>query len=258
MENSKSSSICIGGYIVIKENLIRFGICLTYKCNLSCPGCNRYLDVAKWQDSDITLEDLEEGHKRVVKAGIKIIKVRVTGGEPLLHPRFEEAMVLIGKTWNKDYRARTCVFSNGKIKLPKGRGWRYRTSSKKAKKAEWFRPSRVSPADLGLSVVRGVEGNCDIQNGCGRLFDAFGFAPCIFSAPIGRLLGIDPYTATPELRGNPEICKHCLYSMGRKSMWKLIVEIRKSDSPPTKTYQKAIEKAKNGSKMIEFTRFEDR
>ncbi len=152
------------------------------------------------------------------------------------------------------------MFSNGKMDRPRGRGWRYRTNTSDSKKLKFFRPSRLSPLDLNpeYEVRRGVNGDCSIQGGCGRLFDAHGFAPCIFSGAIGRLLGIDPYSAQPVLRGNPEICKHCPYSMGRKQMWKLFEEARKLGYPPTETFAKVFEDVKNGKKLIEFTRFEDR
>ncbi|KKK76834.1 hypothetical protein LCGC14_2859640, partial [marine sediment metagenome] len=204
----------------------------------------------------ITLEGLREGYRRVRVAGITIDKTRVTGGEPLLHPQFVEAMEIISETWNKDYSARTCVFSNGTLKLPKTKGWRYNLPSTDKSKQEWFRPSMLSPIDLGYSITNGVDRNCTMQIGCGRVFDAYGFAACVFSPPIGRLLGIDPYSSQPVLKGDPEICKHCPYSLPRKQMWRLFVEVRKSKRPPTKTFQEAMARAKNG--LIKFTRFEDR
>jgi len=237
---------------------VRFGIALTYRCNDKCPGCNRYLDIQKWPDSDVTLSGLEEGYRRVVASNIQVEKTRVTGGEPLLHPQFVKAMELIGRTWNKDYDVRTAVFTNGRIDFPKptNGGWRYNSSAKKGK-FDGFRSPTVSPEDvgLGLEIVNGVDRDCSVQKGCGRLFDAFGFAPCILSGPIGHLLGIDPYSSQPVLRGNPEICKHCPYSLRSKSRWELFEKGKTCGS--TKTFQRAIEGAKK-KELIRFTRFEDR
>lgn len=243
---------------MVEQTMIRFGIVLTYNCNKSCPGCNRYLDFVEWPDSDIRLEGLEEGYRRVQEAGIKIQKVRVTGGEPLLHPEFLEAMKLIQRTWNKDYGGRTCVFSNGSVKFPKPKGWRYNVSKTDSKRPIWYKPCTISPADLGFKISKKAGTNCSIQKGCGRLFDAFGFAPCVLAAPIGRLLGIDPYSNKPVLKGNPDICKHCPYSLRRRKMFELFTLANKNLlNYPTKTFQNAIAKAKKDG-VIKFTRFEDR
>ena len=74
------------------KRTIRFGIALTYNCNMACSGCNRFLDVSPWKDSNITLEGLQEGYERAI-ACVNIEKVRVSGGEPLLHPQFAECII---------------------------------------------------------------------------------------------------------------------------------------------------------------------
>ena len=69
---------------------IRFGIVLTYDCNLRCQGCNRYLDVMRMPNSDIMPEVLEEGYNRTKAAGIEIRKAVELGDFLLDLPRFEE------------------------------------------------------------------------------------------------------------------------------------------------------------------------
>lgn len=239
-----------------ERDTVRFGIAFTYNCDMSCPGCNRYLDKAKWSDSDITLEGIEEGCNRVADAGIKIRKVRVTGGEPLMYPDFFKAMKLIDRTWNKDYPARTCVFSNGNHKLLRGRSWRFRVATTVESKYSQFKPSWASPADLGYTLDVGVENSCQIQKSCGRGFDAFGFSPCILSGGLGRLLGVDPYSVYPVLKGNPDICKHCLYSVRSSRRSRLFKKLAETPTTTT-TYLKMFSKVKK-HEMKAFSKFADR
>ena len=239
-------------------NPVRFGIVLTYDCNLRCQGCNRYLDVMRVPNSDIGLDDIQEGYNRVMAAKIEIRKCRVTGGEPLLHPQFVEAVTLIGQTWNKDYGGRTCVFTNGTQVIPKqGRSWRYKSSAATDRDAAFW-PSMLSPADLGLEPVLGGEQRCKIQAGCGRLFDAFGFGFCIFAGPLGRLLGIDRYAAHPLLEGRPEICKHCQFSQPANIRARLSAQQRAGTLEggyPTKTFRRAVAE---GDFMLDIPRFKER
>ena len=58
-------------------NPVRFGIVLTYDCNLRCQGCNRYLDVMRVPNSDIGLDDIQEGYNRVVAAIFLMVVVLV-------------------------------------------------------------------------------------------------------------------------------------------------------------------------------------
>ncbi len=237
---------------------VRFGISLTYRCNAACPGCNRYLDVAPWADSDLSPDDIKLGYARVVDAGIKIHKTRVTGGEPLLHPRFRRCLEIIGQTWNKDYGGRTAVFTNGSIPLPPTRGWRYNVSGMGLEKNKHLIFPMVSPEDLGVTYHGESDRLCYRQHGCGRLFDAFGFSFCILAGPIGRLLGIDPYHDRPVLDMREEICRHCIISVGVRRAHRLFEKAKSGALPyPTPTWRRAVERWRDGDR-IELKRFQER
>jgi len=225
----------------VDKRTIRFGIALTYNCNMACPGCNRFLDVSPWKDSNITLEGLQEGYERAI-ACVNIEKVRVSGGEPLLHPQFAECMNIIQNSWNKEYGGRTCVFTNGKIQPPPTKGWRYNTSSSSSKEI-YFQPPMISPHDLGLEPSIPLNAGCRRQAGCGRLFDAFGFSCCMFAGAIGRLLGIDPYSPTPVIDGMYSICKHCVFAQGIKKAFALFKSANEGEFEyPTRTYKYGLQR----------------
>ena len=53
-------------------------------CNLNCAGCSHFSPLAEpWF---VKLEDFEKEWKEVADCGLKIKRIRILGGEPLLHP----------------------------------------------------------------------------------------------------------------------------------------------------------------------------
>lgn len=53
-------------------------------CNLNCAGCSHFSPLAKpWL---VDLKDFEKEWEKVVDSGLKIKRIRLLGGEPLLHP----------------------------------------------------------------------------------------------------------------------------------------------------------------------------
>jgi hypothetical protein len=219
----------------------------------------------KWDDSDMLMGDLELGWERVKREGIEVIKVRVSGGEPLLHPRFSEMMLYIGETWNKEYRkgARTCVFTNGTVKRPPRRGWRYRTMPM-SDRPRLLIPTMVSPSDLGMRRrrghvdQRGMMHSCRRQFGCGRLFDAFGFSFCVVAGAMGRLLGEDPYSSRPVVHARRDFCGHCPFGFGIRNAHRLFQRVWSGKVEyPTKTYRAALERVRAEGPM-QFKKFQER
>lgn len=203
---------------------IRFGVAPTYRCNLHCLMCNRWIDKFSWQgNSDVSVEAVRQAGLLLKEYGIKVNKVRVTGGEPTLHPQLKEIVDVIATEWG--VCRWTHVLTNGttaktrpvdiKATYSGGSGVAVGT------KLSQHRPFSISPADLGMVGKYGTEWPCEQQTGCGRLFDAFGFSFCVIAGSLGRLLRINPYSRTPVLKGNPDICKHCIFSIGRKARWRI-------------------------------------
>jgi len=217
---------------------VRFGIVPTYRCNLKCEMCNRGIDKFPWQPSDLTADDVREAGEMVVAAGIRVNKVRITGGEPTLHHELKEICDITRDVWKVERC--TTVLTNGTTRntRPQGIWARYKGGDETTVKVH--QPFSISPADLGLQGRYGTEWLCEQQKGCGRLFDAFGFSFCVLAGPIGRLLRIDPYSKTPVLKGDERICKHCIFSLPRKQRWKIWGAWREGKQEAvTKTYRDA-------------------
>jgi len=242
---------------------IRFGMALTYRCNASCKYCNRFLNYIPWNDTDVSLDDLKLGWEAVQRSGLTVEKVRITGGENLLHPNFEEYMNYINSTWAKHYvgdgdRPRTVVFTNGilpRVNMPQVR---YNCWKDTKTKIESHTPPMLSPVDLGLKPVAGVGNYCHRRRACGRLFDCHGFSFCIFAGAIGRVIGVDPYKPYPVLDGIDEICDHCPWSLGTGGAFSIMRDAAAGNLPhPTKTYAEGLEKVKSGE-GIKFPKFQER
>ena len=221
--------------------LNRWGVVPTYRCNQACKDCNRFLNLFPWPDSDLTSTDLAVAGEIVNAGSNKINRIRMTGGEPLMHKDIVELCRVVNVCWKPE----RClvVFSNGKIKRPDKKSIRARWCVEDQKeKLKFHRPWMISPTDVGLNPRYGWSGRaCFAQDGCGRLFDAFGFAPCVHAAPLGRLLRIDVYGGRPVTKGSFEMCKHCVCSVGRRQQWKLWKSAKEGEIEyPTRTYREAI------------------
>lgn len=224
------------------KRLVRYGISLTYRCNLRCDRCNRFLNVMPWKDSDLSEGDLKRAGELVHQRGYQPGRIRFTGGEPLLHPQFDRMVDAVWETW-KPLRC-LVSFTNGVLPRPRYR-LRYSWGKSKNKGHDVMRPWMISPADLGMSPHGGfrVGSTCWAQRGCGRLFDAFGFAPCVFAGSLGRVLRMDPYYAEPVLWNDREMCKHCLCTLNRARQLRLQDAVMRGEiEHPTKTYRAGVER----------------
>ena len=237
------------------KRIVRYQISLTYRCNLRCKDCYMFNDHLDWPDSDITVEDIRKGGQLLKQHGIVIQqKLRIGGGEPTLHPRLKECCLAAREEWKKGV---PLIMSNMIESIPSGTKARLRRSPMGEFKLSCHRPQLISPADLGMEPLGGFMRSCKGQKGCGRLFDKWGFAPCVFATGRGRLLGIDPYQPRPILMGQPEMCQHCHHSQPPKMQRKLTdMAIAGKIEYPTKTYREGLERWRD--EPVQFRTFRER
>ena len=224
------------------ENRVRFQIHLIYKCNLKCKYCNEFMDLLNWDgdETSITLEDLKRGADIIKSKRIQTNKLRIVGGEPTMHMHLKECLELIVKEWLGN---RKIVSSNGILPVPNVKGIRYKYSPIGGRRKMNHLPVMISPFDLGIEPKIGFEDPCGQSRYCGRSFDTYGFSPCPNAGPMGRLFGIDPYHSEPVLLGMREMCQHCIYSVGKKVMHKLMREVIEGKiNYPTKSYKEGLKR----------------
>lgn len=236
---------------------LRYGIAATYRCNLSCKYCNRFLDQLPWLDSDLSLDSLEKAGKLVHQAGINPNKARITGGEPTLHPDLPGICRIVREAWNPTLRI--VVLTNKTQPLVLIQQYNARYSWDGPEKAQRHRPWMISPVDLGLQPKKGFNGqDCWVQRGCGRLFDTFGFAACVFAGALGRILGLDPYQPLPVLEMGAGFCQHCICSLPRGKQWAIWKAAQQGELAfPTKTFAKGLARCRaEGTRSYSY--FEER
>ncbi len=240
--------------IIHYSAVTQYQINFTYRCNLKCKWCIEHLNKLPWPDSDITVEDIKLGGRIAKNYVHQVGKLRISGGEPMLHPRVVECCKAIKESWNGD---RLFFFTNGTFKLIKDLPVTYRVAPPSDWKKKSFGPPMISPMDLGLQPMYGFTRPCDMMNKSGRLFDAFGFSFCQHAGTTGRLLGIDAYEPRPVLLGIPSMCQHCIFTVPRKKQVELWQAVRdKKIEYPTKTYKEGLKRALE--EPIKFKKFQER
>ena len=223
---------------------IAMQIAVTYECNSACKWCVQHLDVIRWKvDTDITEGEIRTAARLLKFYGIKIGKLRVTGGEPMVHPNLRELLVAINETWAPRsgwFR----IYSNGKLPVLRGVPGRFSVVPvTSVKKTSLFTPFNVSPADLGIEPKFGFVRPCVQQLYCGRWFDCFGFTSCGVAGVLGAMLGEDTYEPLPVMMGRPSVCQHCLYSLSKQERHLVTRKVHAGKIPDvTKTFKEAIER----------------
>jgi hypothetical protein len=227
---------------------ISWQIAVTYRCNAACKWCVQHLDVVKWNhvDTDVTVEEIKIGASLLKRYGLKIGKLRATGGEPVVHPELKEICTTIHEHW----APRTSwfrIYSNGKLPLPKRIPGRFSVVPlDSVKKTELFTPFNVSPADLGIEPQLGFVKECTQQVRCGRWFDCFGFTSCGVAGILGSMLGDDCYEPLPVMLGRPSVCQHCLFSLSKRDRHVVTRKVNEGKIPETtKTFKEAIQRWKD-------------
>ena len=212
-------------------------ISITYRCNLKCQYCFQFFDeLPSVCDSDITTDEIIVASKVLMFYSQSIDKVRVFGGEPLLHPEVKSICNAIRHYWQpKRYMG---VFTNGIYRNNmEGIYSKIRPVDKKE-----HIPIMISPYDLGIFSDIGFTKQCAFQNKCGNSFDCFGFTSCAMAPSFGRLFGIDVHHWAPVLFTDPNFCRHCLWSLGSSKQRVIKKAINNGEIEyPSDTFRKALQ-----------------
>jgi hypothetical protein len=75
--------------------MVNLDLCITYRCNQSCPNCVEFCgrkDITglDYSDSDMTMEQIDQFCAQISATRPPLETLSITGGEPLLHPHLEE------------------------------------------------------------------------------------------------------------------------------------------------------------------------
>ena len=208
-----------------------------HACNARCEHCDKAVGYADFNDLNFTPEMMREAVTRCNDERVKVTRLTLSGGEPILNARLQE---IIDEADKLKWLTLGRVLSNGMTVTEDRRSriafpsdvWQWAISTlddpndyKSGKNNHGVRyrnhvhlPYWISPADVGEEARFKW---CTVRNFCGRGLDAGGFSMCGQAPILGRLLGINPYRSgtVREQMDTPvaEICKHCIYGCKTKA-----------------------------------------
>lgn len=166
---------------------------LTYRCNLSCPNCNRSCAQAP-RSTDMSTGQIEHLIAESLVRGYNWRRIRLLGGEPTLHPRFLEIVELL-RVYRNTYlpSLRIVVCTNGygrKVRqmidlLPNDIEIK---STEKTGGSRLFRPFNKAPCDSPLDRLYDYETGCRILTECGMGLTPMGYYPCAISGAIDDIV----------------------------------------------------------------------
>lgn len=199
------------------RGMVSATINVTYRCNWSCRHCLQLCDVWKQPCSDVTPEQVDQFVEQA--AALPLYFVRISGGEPTLHPEFEAILDYVDEKLVRNGPARyggvDTNTPDGTIKLPPH--WTQISFPNKAR----HNAHLISPHELGIRS-EDCGKFCRIQNRCGLGFDFRGWSFCLIAPNLEGILGIERQPAAgPVLELDAETCKHCVWSLSRRQMGKI-------------------------------------
>ena len=203
---------------------------VTSRCNLKCLNCQASCRQAP-SDESISVEQINKFINKAIKLNYRWAHLDLYGGEPTLHPRFEEIIKSIKRYKDFNPGCTINIISNGtgpyvKNALSKLPNWvkrplwnqdkGFRFEKKKYRQA--FDSYNIAPIDLFKYKLF-----TDFSKGCWRIkichglaLSRYGFYPCTPGASIDRVFGFDIGIKRLEdvnekaLRDQMKIlCKYC-------------------------------------------------
>ena len=212
---------------------------ITLKCNLACPDCNRLCNLMELE-REMTPDEVALMVARLRAEGKKLIRTKVVGGEPTVHPKFLEICEVLSDGCKDGTVGAVTINTNGTLidrfpNLPPG--IRFKWSKPVVKK---HIPVLWSPKDLGMESL----GPCSMPKRCGFSLDAHGWLPCSVAIPITRLFGMMdlymPLNGPLPTRtwGMDRLCQDCVFSTGIKGLH--FVEMPKWWTQPSPVWARAL------------------
>ena len=169
---------------------------LTYQCNLKCYNCDRSCNQAP-SFASMTVKQLEKFTEESEKSNKTWKRIRLLGGEPLLHTNIKEILALLSNY--KDEHPQTLIelVSNGygknieeKIKqLPENIV--LKNTRKTSQFNKKFEPFNIAPNDILPNWLINYSNGCWITSYCGIGLNMFGYYPCGVAGSIDRVMGFN-------------------------------------------------------------------
>lgn len=215
---------------------------ITLSCNQACANCNRLCHIYRDRTEHMSLEQISKFIDQAKQSG-GVNKVKVVGGEPLMHPQFLDVYDLLMGACKDGVIKLLKIDTNKTLPIPKVEinnfvHWGGKHPSKKR-----HQPALWSPIDLGMKVNAAP---CGQVKNCGLSLDKFGYLPCSLAIMQVRLFGlVDLYKKElpTGVWGLDKLCKNCCFATGAefgKLHGKYLKDFTEEEKKPTKTYEEAL------------------
>jgi len=193
----------------------------------------------------MSLEQIDKFIKH--SKGRTIERIKILGGEPLLHPQFVEIYNKLMFAFIGNRRTRLIkVESNHLLPIPDIK----QTFSMLVAGVDPIEKKHLPywwhPKDLGYDIP--AQYKCRHLNRCGTSLDKYGYLPCSAAIMLVRLFGLtDLYRDYLPYKpwGLEKLCQHCIFGMSkswRAKHSKYIKEFPEEYKIPTKRFKEAMEK----------------
>ena len=225
--------------------MINLELNITLQCNLACSNCNRLCHIYRDRTEHMSLEQIDKFIKQA-KAGGGISKLKVLGGEPLLHPQFVEIYHMLTDAAKDGIIKCIKIESNKTLPHPNVEAFPFVSWKGRVPEKKKHQPILWSPRDLG--VVTPI-GTCQQLSKCGYSLDKYGYLPCSLAIMLCRLFGMTDlyrYEFPTEPWGLDQLCPDCIFSMD--APWrsqhssKKLSQHTQEEKSPTPRFKEALAK----------------
>lgn len=235
----------------MKTKRTRCEMNLTLRCQLQCTNCNRlcHLYPDRDEDEDMSLEQVRRFLSQLRASPVKISRLKLLGGEPLLHPEFITVLGALFVAVDEGLIEKIKIETNHVLPKPDVPDHPQIQWAGKS----WFRkrhaPALWSPRDLGMPPTKGP---CPMPRQCGFSIDSRGYSLCSVAIMLLRLAGREDlyrdefptdwrrdFAETIDL-----LCPDCIFSLPKQALEDVsfpLDETPPGAQRPTRTWEKRIE-----------------
>lgn len=206
----KNCSFVQIGRKTFHPNFSKIEIDITYECNLNCIACNRSCSQFPTTER-VDLSDIDKFIEESISLNKRWGIVNILGGEPTLHPDFEQIVELLVNKYIIPFSSETFlqIVSNGwtdesRMLLERVRKLPHvyidYKSFKTSSKNEYFSPFNDAPLDDIYFANADYKKACWVPAYCGIGLNKFGYYGCSVCGAIDRVLNAENRVGVPRLK----------------------------------------------------------
>ena len=187
----KASEYMFMGLRVQKDNtaLINWNIDFTFDCNVKCGDCNKLLGILPWSDKNsyLTEEDIRVAAILLRRNFIKVNKISVSGGEPLMNSEIVRITKVIFEELKPSWYR---VYTSGTMNKPKVEQQKVEVKTQEELQQEVEEKTQEELQQDLLKAIKANEGVDNIKQICEKL-DTLDFGDSATNSPLFMVCAMD-------------------------------------------------------------------